>query len=56
MREYALSHKELTAKLRKIEIKYNKKFRDVFQAINFLLAKEVGERKQRSRRRIGFKP
>jgi hypothetical protein len=56
IREYALSHKELTEKLRKIQIKYNKKFSDVYQVINFLLVKEVEERKQRSRKRIGFKP
>jgi hypothetical protein len=56
IRQYALSHKDLTEKLKKIENKYNKKFKDVYQALNFLLAKEFQERKQRRRKRIGFKP
>jgi hypothetical protein len=41
IRQYALSHKELTEKLNKIESTYNNKFKDIFKAINFLLTKEM---------------
>jgi len=56
LRQYALTHKDLTEKLKKLERNYNKKFKDVFQAINYLLTKEMNDNKQRNRKRIGFKP
>ena len=39
IRQYALSHQELTAQLKALEIKYEKQFDDVFEAINYLLKK-----------------
>jgi len=39
IRQYALSHKDLTDKLKELENKYNKQFNDVYEAINFLLKK-----------------
>jgi hypothetical protein len=66
-----LSHKDLTEKLKEIENRYDKKFKDVYQAINFLLQKNKQEdvyqainfllqknkqeKEQTGRRRIGFK-
>ena len=55
MRQYALSHKELTKKLQDLESKYNKQFKDVYDAINFLLQKDTQEMAQKQRKRIGFK-
>ena len=55
LRQYALSHKELTEKLKKLEERYDRKFSDVHDAINYLLKKDQQERQQRERRRIGFK-
>ena len=55
MRQYALTHKDLTEKLREIETKYDKQFRDVYDAINFLLQKDKQQATQQSRKRIGFK-
>jgi len=40
MRQYALTHKDLTEKLRELETKYDKQFKDVYDAINFLLQKD----------------
>jgi hypothetical protein len=40
MRQYALSHKELSAKLNQLENKFNKKFNDVAEALNFLVQKD----------------
>ncbi|ANH82903.1 DNA-binding protein [Niabella ginsenosidivorans] len=55
LRQYALSHKDLTDKLKKIKRKYNKQFKDVYEALNYLLTKDKGEKEQRGRVRIGFK-
>ncbi|MEI6142987.1 MAG: ORF6N domain-containing protein [Mariniphaga sp.] len=37
MRQYALSHKDLTSKLLELESKYDQQFKDVYDAINFLV-------------------
>jgi len=55
MRQYALTHKDLTDKLKEIETKYNKQFKDVYEAINYLLAKDKQETEQKKRKRIGYK-
>lgn len=55
VRQYALSHKDLTEKLKKLERKYNKQFKDVYEALNYLLTKDKQEIEQKERRRIGFK-
>ena len=55
IRQYALSHKDLTDKLRKLEARYNRKFKDISAAINFLLQKDQLETNQKERGRIGFK-
>ena len=55
VRQYALSHKELSQKLQELENKYNKKFKDVYEAINYLLKKDNEEIEHKHRRRIGFK-
>jgi hypothetical protein len=56
MRQYALSHKDLTEKLRVLESKYNKQFKDVYEAINYLLQKDKQETEHGQRTRIRFKP
>jgi hypothetical protein len=53
IRQYALSHKDLTDKLNELEKKYNKQFKDVYEAINYLLNKQEPEHKETNR--IGFK-
>jgi len=55
MRQYALTHKDLTDKLKKLETKYNKQFKDVYEALNYLLNKDKLETKQKERKRSGFK-
>lgn len=55
IRQYALSHKDLTAKLKQLEKKYNKQFKDVYEAISYLLKKDKQEIEQRKRKPIGFK-
>ena len=55
MRQYALTHKDLTDKLQELENKYDKQFKDVYEAISFLLQKDNLETDQKQRKRIGFK-
>lgn len=55
LKQFALSHKDLTDKLKELENKYNKQFKDVYEAINFLLQKDKQLTKQKERKRIGFK-
>lgn len=55
IRQYALSHKDLTDKLRKLEVRYKRKFKDISAAIQFLLQKDQLETSQQERKRIGFK-
>jgi len=55
IRQYALSHKDLTEKLTELETRYNEQFRDVYEAINYLLQKDKREIEQKERRKIGFK-
>ena len=55
LRQYALSHKELTSKLKKLEKKYNKEFKDIREALKYLFTKDHIEKTQGNRRRIGFK-
>jgi len=58
IRQYALTHKDLTARLQELEAKYDKhdtQFKDVYDAINFLLQKDIQETEQKQRKRIGYK-
>jgi hypothetical protein len=51
VREMALTHRELSEKLKKMEGDYNKRFGDIYDAINYLLEKD----KHENRRRVGFR-
>jgi hypothetical protein len=55
VRQFALSNKDLTAKLLELENKYNQQFKDVYDAINFLLQKDNQATVQKQRKRIGYK-
>ena len=60
-RQYALSHKDLTEKLKALEEKYDQKFNTIHEALNYLLQKDKREAEQlkqeaeqRKRKQIGF--
>lgn len=55
IRQYALTHKDLTEKLKQMEGKYNKNFKDVYEALNYLLKKNEQQIQHSKRTRIGFK-
>ena len=55
IRQYALNHRDLTEKLDELEKRYNKKFQDIYEAINYLLKKDKEICDHQNRKRIGFK-
>jgi hypothetical protein len=55
IRQYALTHKDLTEKLKDLETKYNKQFKDVYEALNYLLQKDNQQQTQSARKRIGYR-
>lgn len=55
IRQYALTHRDLTTELQELENKYDLQFKDVYEAINFLLQKDNQETEQKQRKRIGYK-
>ena len=54
-RQFALSHHELPRKLKELEGKYDQHFHSIFEAIDYLMKIDEAEKKQKNRRRIGFK-
>ena len=54
IRQFALTNKELSEKLKELETKYDRQFKDVYEAMNYLLTKDKQETQQKQRKRIGF--
>jgi hypothetical protein len=54
IRQYALTHKDLTKKLNEMEQKYNRQFKDVYEAINYLIQKDKAKTEQTERKKIGY--
>ncbi len=55
MRQFALSHKELSDKLAELEKLYKRQFKDIAEAINYLLQKDQQQTNQHNRKKIGYK-
>ena len=55
-KQYSLSHQDLIEKMHELENKYKRLFQEAFDAINFLLQKEIKDSEQKQRIRIGFNP
>ena len=55
IRQYAMTHKDLSNKLEELEKTYSMKFKDIYAAINYLLKKDKGFTEHKNRKRIGFK-
>lgn len=55
LKQFVLNYKELSEKLKEIEGKYNKQFKDVYEAINYLLEKDKSQVSQKERKKIGYK-
>ena len=55
LKQFALTNTELNNKLKELEKTYNKQFKDVYEAINYLLQKDKQETSQKERKQIGYK-
>ena len=54
LKQFALTNVELNNKLKELENTYNKQFKDVYEAINYLLQKDKVEVEQKERKQIGY--
>ena len=54
IRQYALTHKDLTEKLKELETKYNRQFADVYEALKFLMDDKQNRDDWKNRKQIGF--
>jgi len=55
IRNLVLSHHDLSDKVKELELTYNKKFKDVFDALNYLLNKDKQTEDIKERTRIGYR-
>lgn len=55
LKENILTNSKIISQLKQLEIKYDKQFDDVFEAINYLLKKDNLEKQIESRKKIGYK-
>ena len=56
IRQYALNFSELSKKIKQLEKRYNANFKEVFAALDFLVAEKIKGKDIKNRKRIGFKP
>jgi len=49
-----MNYSDLKAKIEQLEKEMNTKFKDINQALNYLLQKDKSEIEQQKRRRIGY--
>lgn len=54
IRQYALSHEELTLQLEELEKRFNRQFSDVYEALRYLNADKDQKAEWSSRKKIGF--
>ncbi len=55
LKQFALTNTELNNKLKELEESYNKQFKDVYEAIDYLLQKDKQDISQKERKQIGYK-
>lgn len=55
LRQHLYNYESLKEQLERLEKEMDKKFKDVYQALDYLLEREEKERQQQERKRIGFK-
>jgi hypothetical protein len=55
LKQITKNQSNFVEQLQKLEIKYDKQFDDIFEAINYLLKKDSLEKHAKERRKIGYK-
>ena len=56
IRQQSMHFTELNKKIKQLEKKYNANFKEVFKALDFLIAEKQQQQDIKNRKRIGFKP
>ncbi len=56
IRQQSMHFTELSKKIKQLEKKYNANFKEVFKALDFLIAEKQQQQDIKHRKRIGFKP
>ena len=54
LRNWALNYKELADKIAQLENDNDKKFADIYEALNYLVSEKEIETNQKERKKIGF--
>lgn len=55
LKQFALTNTALNNKLKELEESYDKQFKDVYEAIDYLLQKDKQDVSQKERKQIGYK-
>jgi len=55
LRQHLADYKDLKKQIKKLEKEMNRKFKDINEALNYLLQKDEMSKKHNERKRIGFK-
>lgn len=55
IRQHLFNYKDLKEQIEKLEKEMNLKFKDIYEALNYLLQKEREETEYKERKQIGFK-
>jgi len=56
MRQFTGNYNVLSVKMQELEDQFNRKFKDIFEAINFLLQKDQQQTNQQNRKKINLTP
>lgn len=56
LKQFALDYRGISEHMQELETKYNQQFKDVYDAINFLLQRDKQRVDQQQRKRIGYTP
>jgi hypothetical protein len=54
LRQYALNYNELNKRIAEFELKYNKQFKDIYEALDMLLSDKKDQSDWDNRDRIGY--
>jgi hypothetical protein len=54
LRQYALKYNELNKRIAELELKYNKQFKDIYEALDMLLSDKKDQSDWDNRDRIGY--
>lgn len=54
LRKFAITHSDLAEKIKELESRYDRNFKDVYEALNYLLNKEKQQNDFLKRKKIGY--